>query len=233
MTQKAWGCLLREGQKKTEKMKPESIIREFIINNMTIWLLFLEELSEEEVWEMYLCCSGERREKIDRIKPERKRRQSIGAGYLLYLLKKKFDIEEEPFLLPGGKPVFRDKAEVHFSISHAGGAAVLAFGDRPSGVDIEYVKRADMKVAKRFFRQEEYEYILGQEEAGRADAFCRIWTGKEAVVKASGKGLSMPLDSFSVLGDTTECSGYVYELCRQKITEGGQSLWICAAQVIV
>ena len=214
-------------------MGPESIIREFTINNITIWMLFLEGLSEGEIREMYACCSGERREKIDRIKPEKKRRQSVGAGYLLYLLKKKFDIGEEPFLLPGGKPVFRDRAELHFSISHAGNVVVLAFGDRPSGVDVEYVKRADMKVAKRFFGQEEYEYILGRAEAERPDAFCRIWTGKEAVVKASGRGLSMPLDSFSVLGDTAECSGHVYELCRQKLAEGGQSLWICAAQVIV
>lgn len=213
-------------------MKPESIVREFAINNITAWLLLLEQLSEENLREMYDCCGGERREKLGGIKAELKRRQSVGAGYLLYLLKRKFGIAEDPFILPGGKPVFRENAEIHFNISHAGGTVVLGFGDRPLGVDIEYVKGANLKMAKRFFRPEEYEYLLTQEEAAQADAFCRLWTGKEAVVKAAGTGLTMPLDSFCVLGERAECSGKIYELCRRKVTEGGKTMWISAAQFI-
>lgn len=213
-------------------MKPESIIREYTINNITIWLLLLDKLSEEDIREMYVCCSEARRERADRIKQELKRLQSVGAGYLLYLLKRKFVIDEEPVILPEGKPVFQRNAGLHFSISHAGKAVVLAFGEKQLGVDVEYVKQANLKVAKRFFRQEEYEYLLAKEETERADVFCRMWTGKEAVVKAAGAGLSMPLGSFSVLEEVTDCAGNVYELCRRKVAEGGQTLWISAAQII-
>lgn len=210
----------------------ESRIREYSLGDCTLWLLSLEGLPEADFARMYACCSPERQRAADRIRSALKRRQSVGAGYLLYCLKERFFIGEEPIVLSDGKPVFPEKYGVHFNISHSGGYAVLAFGEAPLGVDIEEVKRADLKVAKRFFREEEYRYVSGREEAGQADAFCRIWTGKEAVVKASGAGLLVPLDSFSVLGEIAECSGNRYHLYQQKMTEEGKSFWVSAARLI-
>ena len=86
---------------------------------------------------------------------------------------------------------------VSFNVSHSGtlGVIALAEGDRRIGVDVEQV-RADTDVralARRFFHPDEAAAI-----AGRRDAFFRCWTRKEAVVKALGRGLSHPLDSFAV-----------------------------------
>ena len=83
-----------------------NIVKEITLGDIVIWLLFLGEIPEEDLAEMYAHCGGERRKKIERIKPELKKRQSIGAGYLLYLLREKFSIEAEPTVLSGGKPVF-------------------------------------------------------------------------------------------------------------------------------
>ncbi|MEY8524252.1 4'-phosphopantetheinyl transferase superfamily protein [Lachnospiraceae bacterium 38-10] len=210
----------------------ESIVKEIIWADIVIWLLFLEEIPDEDFAKMYAHCSGERRKKIERIKPGLKKRQSIGAGYLLYLLRKKYSIETEPIILSGGKPVFSDNESVQFSISHCGEAVVLAFGKRPLGVDTEYVRQANLKLAERFFAREEYQSLLLLEDEEQADAFYRIWTGKEAVVKAAGCGLSTPLNVFSVLGETVEMSGNKYELHRQKFILGENSLWISAAQLV-
>lgn len=147
------------------------LVKEYRMGESTIWLLCLEDISEADFDEMYACCTKERREAADRIKSGLKRRQSVGAGYLLSLLKKQFFIEEDPVVLQGGKPAFREERNLHFNISHSGGYAVLAYGEAPLGVDIECVKRADLKVAKRFFRREEYDYLAGQPAAEQAGFF--------------------------------------------------------------
>lgn len=209
-----------------------NIIKEFIIENITFWLLFSEEISEAELAKMYGLCSGERKEKTDRIKPPMKKRESIGAGYLLSVLKKRFSIEEDPVILNGGKPVFAENSSLQFSISHCRGAVLLAFGQRPLGADIEYVKKANIKVAERFFTREEYDRIAEGEGEEQNDVFCRIWTGKEAVVKAAGGGLSLPLDRFSVLEKNVDLLGKRYELHQRRLEAKGQSLWVSAAQLI-
>ena len=50
----------------------------------------------------------------------------------------------------------------------------------------------------RFFSDDEYKYILaGQED--RISRFYDLWTLKESYIKYVGKGLSIPLDSFSFI----------------------------------
>lgn len=99
-------------------------------------------------------------------------------------------------------------------------------------MDIERVRRANLKLAKRFFAKEEYDDLAGRAETEQADLFSRMWTGKEAVVKASGKGLLIPLDSFLILGETVECLGDRYRLSQQKIVENGEELWLSVAQAM-
>ena len=213
-------------------MMRDNIIKEYTIENITLLLLFLEEISGAEFEEMYALCSRERREKADRIKPGIKGKQSRGAGYLLSVLKKRFSIEEEPVISSKGKPVFKKNTAVQFSISHSRDTVLLAFGDKPLGADIEDVKKANLKLAARFFTKEEYIRISEQEEEKQSDAFCRIWTGKEAVAKAAGDGLSLVFEQFSVLEKTAEVSGKKYELYQRKLENKGQNLWISAAQLI-
>lgn len=224
-------------------MEKKGILTEYTWRDSTLWLLRLQDLTEEDYAEMYACIGSMRQEKADGIKVPWKKRQSIGAGYLLYLLKKQFSIEEDPTISPGGKPAFPENKELFFNLSHSGTYAGLAFGKRELGLDLESIKRADLRMAKRFFREEEYEYLVNLEEHRRAEAFCRLWTGKEAVLKAAGKGLAVSLDSFSVLGDTESFWGKKcsfaetvvswgedrYQLRQQKLTEGEALLWVSVA----
>ena len=52
------------------------------------------------------------------------------------------------------------------------------------------------ELAQRFFAAAECEYLRGLPPSLLREAFFRIWTLKEAYIKAEGKGLSIPLDSF-------------------------------------
>ncbi len=207
----------------------EKFIKEYSLGGIVLWLLCLRDLSEEEIEHMFSRCDRARRERIERIKPELRKRQSVGAGYLLFLLKKRFGIEGDAVILPGGKPVFRDDKDVCFSISHSGNYAALAFGETPIGMDMECARQANLKVAKRFFEPEEYAYLAGKGGTEQADIFCKIWTAKEALVKASGDGLSIPLENFSVLGNTAECAGEIYKLYGQKLEICEESVWVSVA----
>ncbi len=72
----------------------------------------------------------------------------------------------------------------------------------PIGIDIEKITDIDFKMADRYFSKEEYEYI-NVNERGKLDRFYEIWTFKESYIKVIGKGLSMLLNSFSVINNNT------------------------------
>ena len=88
-----------------------------------------------------------------------------------------------------------------FNISHSNHAVLYGFTlGRRIGVDIEFVKPIpDIEaIAEKFFSRKERTELMTLPEDLRRDAFYHCWTRKEAVIKASGEGLSMPLDSFRV-----------------------------------
>ena len=100
-----------------------------------------------------------------------------------------------------GKPRLAHHMSVHFSLSHSEDRAVLAVSDTVViGADIERVRALEhFDLARRYFHPNEVAAILcppHREE--QLEAFFRIWTLKEAVVKSLGTGLSIPLDSFEV-----------------------------------
>lgn len=98
---------------------------------------------------------------------------------------------------PEGKP---EVPGLEFNLSHSGGLALLAVsGWRPVGVDVERVRPGlpAAALAARFFRPEEAALVASAPPALRAQAYLRLWTRKEACVKAAGgllaQALSLPV----------------------------------------
>lgn len=88
-----------------------------------------------------------------------------------------------------------------FNVSHSGGVALYAFAHRRDvGIDVEQIRRDfDVEpIARRFFSAAEQNQLADFPVAERVDAFFRCWTRKEAYVKATGDGLSIPLAQFDV-----------------------------------
>lgn len=105
-----------------------------------------------------------------------------------------------------GKPrLAQPTRDLSFNVSHSRDFAVLAFTrDRQLGVDIEFHK-PDVEVsdlAHRFFSLSEQQALKKKSNAERRGFFYQIWTAKEALIKAIGTGLSLPLDSFDVSLDS-------------------------------
>lgn len=106
-----------------------------------------------------------------------------------------------------GKPFFEAPRDLHFNLSHSGGAVMAAFSRVPVGLDIERRGRSRdfQAIARRFFLPAESAAVL---EAGssREDVFLRIWTAKEAIVKLSGDGLGTGL---ALVGTAPDGQGFL------------------------
>jgi len=98
---------------------------------------------------------------------------------------------------PQGKPALAEGPQ--FNLSHSGGWAALAVTAQAAvGVDIEAHRDVDDGIARRFFSEAEHRALSALPARDWATGFFRCWTRKEAVIKAIGLGMSMPLDSFDV-----------------------------------
>ena len=104
---------------------------------------------------------------------------------------------------PWGKPMLAGvgAGALQFSVSHSHAAGIVAFArGRDVGIDVELIQPlpdADA-IAERFFSRSEVDQLKQLPADLRLEGFFRCWTRKEAFVKATGKGLSLPLDQFSV-----------------------------------
>lgn len=114
-----------------------------------------------------------------------------------------------------GKPFSPGYPQIHISISHSGGFAACAIGEKPVGVDLEMWKtrKNPGKIVGKFHvrEQEAYKKAIDAEEEGEAgqgiagglvvqEAFYNLWVLKESFLKAEGRGIRIPLDTFCVLG---------------------------------
>lgn len=105
---------------------------------------------------------------------------------------------------PNGKPVLvpADGQAVNFNTSHSGGMAVIAVVLDPAaavGVDIE---RLDRSVPDSLWpaclSPGEAKWLAARPSAMRPADFMRLWTCKEAILKASGQGLRVDPASIDI-----------------------------------
>lgn len=175
---------------------------------------------------------ADRKEKIGRLKQEKDRYLSLGAGILLQhaLEKQGLAGKDAAETGPGGKPYLTHAPRVRFNLAHSGHYAVCVLSDAEAGCDVEELRDGLLKVAKRFFSKEEHDYIFSRHGAARKRrAFFRVWTLKESYVKALGDGLKKPFGSFSAVpgknGSRPEnCAFFEYK----KIP--GYALSVCLAK---
>jgi 4'-phosphopantetheinyl transferase len=95
---------------------------------------------------------------------------------------------------PRGKPALACGG-VEFNLSHSGALAVLAISTRgPVGIDVELVDTGtDLRgLSESCFLEPERAVLDALEEAERRRRFFVFWTAKEALMKLTGQGMSLP-----------------------------------------
>ncbi|HEX6364327.1 MAG TPA: 4'-phosphopantetheinyl transferase superfamily protein [Albitalea sp.] len=93
---------------------------------------------------------------------------------------------------PAGKPSVASPFAYRFNLSHSGRATAIAVADEEVGVDIERHRAlpAGPAIAERVFHPRERRWLAAQPSF--ETAFLRLWTLKEALLKAAGTGFSRP-----------------------------------------
>lgn len=172
----------------------------------------MEQCTEQEVQRMLPMVSAQRREQALRFK------HLLGQFCCLksWLMLKELIGEVGEFtynehgkpLLPGGP---------YFSISHCQQAVAVAVDDQPIGIDIEHIRRAKADLIERTMNETERKQIKDARD------FTRLWTQKEAVVKAQGIGITsfeqlqhlLPDDSYHI--QTIENEKFIYSIAYGKL----------------
>jgi 4'-phosphopantetheinyl transferase len=110
----------------------------------------------------------------------------------------KFDATCDDCGKPHGRPRIPG-ADLTLSISHSGDLIGLAATPAvPVGLDVETANRkADEGLIEYALSPAESEHLTGLSGEEKARAFFVYWTRKEAVMKATGKGLKIPLQSIT------------------------------------
>ena len=75
---------------------------------------------------------------------------------------------------------------------------VLLADERSVGVDVEFITPYSQSVARKVFTTVEQNWLSCQ---ATDEAFFRLWTGKEAIMKALGLGFHLPPESFEICPD--------------------------------
>lgn len=172
---------------------------------MIILYTFISEAKHQYLMDRYLpAFSMEIKKDILRYRRWQDAQLSLLGKVLLQNgLKTYYNISEaEIGTLPNKKPYLK-KHEIYFNLSHSKDLVVCAIAEYPLGIDIEFnnpeVSYPDFK-----FQMTDNEFREIYNSGDKTKSFFTYWTRKEAIIKAHGAGMMLPLDSFEIVNN--ECT---------------------------
>ncbi len=168
-----------------------------------VWCVRLQ-MPDAEVTDLKRLLSEDERERAERFRFDYHRRRFIVCrGRQRQILAHYLDSRPERICFrygAFGKPSLEGpfcERRICFNVTNSGEIALLAVTlDREVGVDVERIREMSdfVGLARRYFAAAECVSLFALPADQQLDAFFRCWTRKEAMLKATGKGLTFPLD---------------------------------------
>ena len=186
-----------------------------------LWCFFYEDAwaSDASLAAAYdALITPEERQRVLAFRFEKHQRQSLAARALLRTV-----LSQHAPVAPtewrfgtgtNGKPFVTAPAShqgLHFNLAHTHGLVVCAVsqGHARLGVDVEALDRntSAAEIADSHFSPDENALLRRVPAEHHHHAFMRLWTLKESFIKATGEGLSTPLEQFGFEIDTAPVRG--------------------------
>lgn len=180
---------------------------------MVILYAFIDQEKHQYLSDKYSAiCSKQFMEKIQKYSRWQDAQLSLlGRILLKYGLLHYFDINSGEVSITSNHKPYLKNHNIHFNISHAHNIVACCISRFPIGIDIEHL---DFQLCYDDFKfqmtQREFEKIHFSQDKIRS--FFTYWTEKESVIKAHGKGLLIPLQSFEVFESQTVIENEKYYL---------------------
>jgi 4'-phosphopantetheinyl transferase len=185
---------------------PVQAIPQLQADEVQVWRIELKE-TVDLIDRYSLLLNEEERAKSQRRRVGRPREHfAIGRACLRILLGN--DLKTDPRIItissgPHGKPETPAFGEnrITFNVAHSSDKILIALGRKGAiGVDVEHFGTTDvMEVAQANFTETESASLAAISNLDdRLRTFYTYWTRKEAITKADGRGLLLPLNSFDV-----------------------------------
>lgn len=100
-----------------------------------------------------------RQKKIDTYKTDKEKRLCLGVGLLLSRALKENEINESLLELShkdNGRPFFKERPDIYFSLSHSEERVMCSISDQPIGCDVEIIKEDSDKDVVNWTKMECY-----------------------------------------------------------------------------
>lgn len=165
-----------------------------------IILIKQNELSKAEDSHLYDLLSEKERGSLEKIRDTSRRQLKLHThARLRQEAARRLNIRPDELVFQTGehgKPFFSPENGLYFSLSYTKDASVLVLSDQPVGIDIEKIRPHHMRFSKNLGTPHELSVL----RAAPDDLllFYTFWTRKEAWLKLTGSGLTIPLTSFDV-----------------------------------
>lgn len=199
-------------------------------NHVDLWRVYVpQQLSAfEEHWRRLDALERQRAATFHR--ESDRQRYVISQGSLRRLLGQQLGIDPARVAFDRGefgKPRVAAQIAPHFNTSHSGDWVVHGFSaSTPMGVDVEAIQpdAIDLDEFRHVLTKPEMERLRSLPTALRNQAFISTWVRKEAYVKATGHGLSKPLDEVCI--EPLEGGGYRLLHDHHPDTAGAEWNWL-------
>ncbi len=169
---------------------------------MRYYITEISSFSEEKQKEFFTFLDKEKKgEYLSAANENRKKSILLSQGFAKEKIAEDYCLDKKDIVFsvtPFGKPYCKSHGEIYFSLSHSGDFLALAISDKDVGIDIEKIRGAKENLVNRVCCKNEKDRIFSSDNPDVE--FTKIWTRKEAYLKALGTGIDRELSSI----DTTD-----------------------------